>query len=121
MRPGSHRQRDSIVTASICTRLGVYTILWHIRSSQHSWEVGRKKCHHNPFTDVKTRFSKVKGLVHDHKAAEVTERDSELMRRGGPGLRTRLQLRQPCNERGGEEIAAGAGKRGNESGALTMG
>lgn len=92
-----------IVTAPICTRLGVYTILWHICSSQHSWEVGRKKCHHNPFMDVKTRFSKVKGLVQDHKAAEVTEQDRERMRRGGTGLQTRVQLRQLCNEWGGEE------------------
>lgn len=39
--------------------------------------------------DVKTRFSKVKGLVQDHKAAEVTERDRERMRRGGTGLQTK--------------------------------
>lgn len=71
--------------------------------------------------DVKTRFSKVKGLVQDHKAAEVTEQDRERMRRGGTGLQTRVQLRQPCNEWGGEEIGAGTGKRGNESGALTVG
>ena len=109
------------VTAPIRTRLGVYTILWHIRSSQQSREVGRKKCHHNPFMDMKRRFSKVKGLVPDHTAAQVTELDRERMHRGGTGLQTRVQLRQPCNEWGGEEFGAGTGKRGNGSGALTVG
>lgn len=70
--------------------------------------------------DVKRRFSKVKGLVPGHTAAEVTELDRERMHGGGTGLQMRVQLRQPCNEWGGE-IGAGTGKRGNGSGALTVG